>query len=331
MDLQAEMDRFQQELAAVEEGFGRRIVGNRDVLGYFLKALLAGGHVLLEGAPGLGKTLMVKTLADLLDLRFTRVQFTPDLMPADIVGTHLIVENAHGHRAFHFERGPVFTNVLLADEINRASPKTQSALLQAMEEREVTAFGDTYGLEEPFFVLATQNPIEMAGTYPLPEAQLDRFLFKLVLGPAGPEALAEIARRNLEGDPAGPVPRVLHRDRIAEIRAFVKQIPLTDPVYAAAVAVVRATHPGNPEAPDAVRTFVRFGASPRGVNALLWAARVEAVMDGRFHVALEDLEANLAPALRHRILLNYRAETEGTGPDEIVAAAWKAARRRVGA
>ncbi|UCG38834.1 MAG: AAA family ATPase [bacterium] len=306
------------DMGRIEEQFAKVIVGNRDVLHSILKALFSNGHVLLEGAPGLGKTLMVRTMARILDLKFRRTQFTPDLMPADIIGTNIIVEDEEGRRHFRFEEGPVFTQVLLADEINRASPKTQSALLQAMEEHEATVFGTTYPLDTVFITLATQNPIEMAGTYPLPEAQLDRFFCKVVIGYPDQESLKEIARRNTGQSPGTVVEPVLSRERILEIREALAHIPITDRIYDFAVFLVRATHPGAEGATEMVRRLVRYGASPRGVNALLSASRVSAVMDGRVNISLEDLEENYLPTLRHRLVMRFEGEVEGVGPETVL-------------
>jgi len=315
-----ELALVREELGQVEAEFAKRVVGHGETLRYLLKALLSGGHVLLEGVPGLGKTLMVKTLADALDLGFRRIQFTPDLMPADITGTNMVVEDVRGERSFRFEKGPVFTNILLADEINRASPKTQSALLQAMEEHEVTVFGHTHPLDSVFFTLATQNPIEMAGTYPLPEAQLDRFTFKLNLDFPDRATLGMIARLNMEC-PAESVPvrKVLSRERVLQMRQAVRRVPITDRVYEAAAALVHLTHPEAPGAPEPVRRFVRVGASPRGQNALLAASRVTAVMEGRVNISVEDLFANFLPSLRHRLVLRFEAEVERVSPDAILA------------
>jgi len=319
MDLQAEMSSVLADFDRIRAEFSKRIVDNASTLDFILKALLSGGHILMEGVPGLGKTLMVKTAAEILDLKFTRIQFTPDLMPADIIGTNLIMEDEKGHRSFHFEKGPIFANVLLTDEINRASPKTQSALLQAMEEREISAFGHTYPLDAVFMTLATQNPIEMAGTYPLPEAQLDRFMFKLQIGYPGLEALVEIAKRNVSArDSAAEAEKTLGHDRILEIREFVRRIPITDRIYEIAADVVYGTHPTAPRAPEVSRKYVKYGASPRGLNALLSSARVSAVMDGRFNLSVDDLRENLEPCLRHRIILNFEGEVESVNVGEIL-------------
>ncbi len=327
-DFDRELSRIHDSLRRVEEEFAKRIVGNTGTLRFMEKALLSGGHVLLEGVPGLGKTLMVKTLAEILDLRFRRIQFTPDLLPADIVGTNIIVEDERRGRSFRFEEGPVFTHILLADEVNRASPKTQSALLQAMEEHEATVFGQTHPLDPVFFTLATQNPIEMAGTYPLPEAQMDRFMFKLDVEFPDLATLGRIAR--LTTGPAEsmvPVEKVLTREEVLAMRDTLRRLPIPDHLYSLAAELIHLTHPASPRAPERVRRFVRVGASPRGLHALLAAARVSAVMDGRANLALPDLEENLLPALRHRLVLGFEAEVERVHPDEILRDIFAAARK----
>jgi len=318
-DLSGAIEEIRNDITRIQEQFAKRIVGNTDILNSILKALFSNGHILLEGAPGLGKTLMVKTMAQILDLDFRRAQFTPDLMPADIIGTNIIVEDESGQRHFRFEKGPVFTQVLLADEINRASPKTQSALLQAMEEHEATVFGTTYSMDEIFITLATQNPIEMAGTYPLPEAQLDRFFFKLIISYPSEESLKEIARRNAAelGDRI-IVEKVLSRERILQIRKTLSQTPITDRIYDIAVKLVRMTHPDMKNTTDTIKRLVRYGASPRGVNALLAASRLSAVLDGRVNISLEDLEENYIPALRHRLVMRFEGEVEGIGSDTVL-------------
>ena len=313
------IDGIRGNLVEVENQFRKRIVGNTHILRSVLKALFSNGHILLEGAPGLGKTLMVKTIAQILDLKFRRAQFTPDLMPADIIGTNIIVEDDQGQRNFHFQEGPVFTQVLLADEINRASPKTQSALLQAMEEHQVTVFGTTYDMDEIFITLATQNPIEMAGTYPLPEAQLDRFFMKIVIDYPQTDVLREIARRHVSHPLKNiEVDSVLSKERILEIRSALAMVPITDRIYDFAVSLVSMTHPDKKDTIDAVRRLVRFGASPRGLNALLTASRVSAVMDGRVNISLDDLEENFIPTLRHRLVMKFESEVEGIRPEAVL-------------
>jgi MoxR-like ATPase len=304
----ADIDRLLAEV-------GRRLVGQADVAGAVMSALLAGGHVLLEGVPGLGKTLLVRTLAEALDVSFARIQFTPDLMPADVVGTNLIVEES-GARRFEFQRGPIFAHLVLADEINRATPKTQSALLEAMQEQSVTVGKQTYTLPPPFFVLATQNPIEMEGTYPLPEAQLDRFTFKLRVELPGREALHGILDRTTGTDEAAVRP-VLGRERLLEMRSLVRQVPVARPVQDYAVRLVESTHPAR-SGVEEVRRFVRYGSSPRGAQALMLAAKIEALRDGRFAPSFADVRRVALPALRHRVLLNFEGEAEGTSADTIV-------------
>ncbi|MDF1525475.1 MAG: MoxR family ATPase [bacterium] len=318
-DFSRAIEEVRRDLSRVQEQFEKRIVGNTDILRSILKALFSNGHILLEGAPGLGKTLMVRTMAEILDLDFKRTQFTPDLMPADIIGTNIIIEDERGNRHFRFEKGPVFTQVLLADEINRASPKTQSALLQAMEEHEATVFGTTYSMDDIFITLATQNPIEMAGTYPLPEAQLDRFFFKVVISYPSEESLKEIARRNATefGDQLH-VEKVLSQERILQIRQMLFQLPITDRIYDFAVQLVRMTHPDVKGTTDTIKRLVRYGASPRGVNALLAASRLSAVIDGRVNISLEDLEENFIPALCHRLVMRFEGEVEGVGAETLL-------------
>ncbi len=293
------------------------IVGQETLIEQVLIALVAGGHVLLEGVPGLGKTLLVKTLAQALDLRYSRIQFTPDLMPADIIGTNVVMQDATGQRYFEFQRGPVFTQVLLADEINRATPKTQSALLEAMQEHAVTAAGVTYTLEEPFFVLATQNPIEMEGTYPLPEAQLDRFLFKLrVQFPDVPNLVEIIDRTTVVNLPQASV--VATGDQIRAMLRLAREVPTASHVKAYVARLIQATHPDGPGAPSMVRRYLRYGSSPRGAQALILSAKVRALITGRANVSFEDLNALAVSSLRHRLILNFEGEAEGIDPDAVI-------------
>ena len=295
----------------------RVIVGQEGLIDQVLIAFLAGGHVLLEGVPGLGKTLLVKTLAQTLDLVFARIQFTPDLMPADIIGTNVVMQDPDGRRYFEFQRGPVFTQVLLADEINRATPKTQSALLEAMQEHAVTAAGTSYHLVEPFFVLATQNPIEMEGTYPLPEAQLDRFLFKLkVEFPSARDLVEIIDRTTAVEQPAAGV--VAGSDQIREMIRLAREVEAASHVKAYAVRLVQATHPTERQPAPLAKRYVRYGASPRGVQALILAGKVRALMAGRANVSLADLKVLALPALRHRIILNFEGEAEGLDADTVL-------------
>ncbi len=309
---------FRETALRIEAEIAHVIVGQRDVVRHTLIALLANGHLLLEGLPGLGKTMLVRTLATALQLNFTRVQFTPDLMPADILGTD-VLELSDGERRFRFHRGPVFTNLLLADEINRATPKTQSALLEAMQERQATVGGITYPLPTPFLVLATQNPIELEGTYPLPEAQLDRFLFKVQVGYPTVEELAEITTRTT-GPTMPTTTPCADADTVLSMQALVREVPVATAVNAYAARLVTATQPAAPDAPDVVRRYVRYGASPRGAQALLVGAKAMALLAGRFNAAMEDIRAVAPAALRHRLILNYEAEADGVTTDALIAA-----------
>ena len=315
-----EVTEFRQTFRAIQNELSRVIVGQRDLLDLAIVAMLSGGHVLLEGVPGLGKTLLVRTLAQALDLRFSRIQFTPDLMPADILGTNLVVQDDSGRRRFEFQPGPIFAQIVLADEINRATPKTQSALLEAMQEHAVTTAGETRRLDEPFFVLATQNPIEMEGTYPLPEAQLDRFLFKLRVPFPALADLQEIIDRTT-GPEEPRVTRVADGGAVVRMQALARQVPVAAHVREYAARLVLSTHPESTGAVGTARRFVRYGASPRGVQALILAGKVRALSQGRVNVAVEDLRALALPALRHRLILNFEGEAEGTDPDDILRAA----------
>jgi MoxR-like ATPase len=312
-------ERFQELAHAIEAELGRVMVGQREVIRLVLMAMIAGGHVLLEGVPGLGKTVLVRSLGGALHLDFSRVQFTPDLMPADITGTHIVTEDEHGRRRFEFQAGPLFTNLLLADEINRATPKTQSALLEAMQERQVTVGDRTRGLPDPFFVLATQNPIELEGTYPLPEAQLDRFFFKILVPFPDAGELAEIARRTTGTEDAELHPVATGADLSAMSR-LAREVPIAEHVLDRAVAMVLATHADNAGAPAEVKRYVRWGASPRGLQTLVLGSRIRALLDGRFNVALEDLAAVAPSALRHRLFLNFEADAGGFTADQVVTA-----------
>ena len=316
-------ERVVEGVRALENQVARAVVGQREVVRQTVIALVAGGHVLLEGVPGLGKTLLVRTLADALGLRFNRVQFTPDLMPADITGTNLLVDEG-GTRSFKFMPGPVFANLLLADEINRATPKTQSSLLEAMQERQVTVGEATRKLPAPFFVLATQNPVEQEGTYPLPEAQLDRFFFKILVPFPTADELTKILDLTLR--PAWP--QIEHVPEAAEVLgnpAFIRSVPVASHLKEMAVQMVLASHPDQPGAPDMVRQYVRFGCSPRALQALVLASQVRALLEGRFNVAQEDLEAVARPAMRHRIGLNFEAQADAVAADQVVDAIVKAA------
>jgi MoxR-like ATPase len=319
MTLERRLAESQARFQALVDELRRVIVGHDEAVRGTLICLLCGGHVLLEGVPGLGKTLLVKTLGQLLGLTFSRIQFTPDLMPADILGTNIIMEDESGRRYFEFARGPIFAHIVLADEINRATPKTQSALLEAMQEKSVTVGGHTYALEEPFIVLATQNPIEMEGTYPLPEAQVDRFFFKVLLRYPSAEELDEILVRNLTAlESEAQLSQVLAREELLEARRLVAQIPLAEPLRHYIVRLVVATHPHAEEAPPLVRQYVEYGASPRAGLALLWGAKANAFLEGQVNVRVEDIRQVFLPALRHRIIRNFRGEAEGVSPEEIL-------------
>jgi len=319
MALEGQMREFREGVNSLTALLGDVVVGQRDAVDLLVTAVLADGHVLIEGLPGLGKTLMVRALARSLSLGFNRIQFTPDLMPADITGTTVLATGPGGERVFSFEPGPIFTNILLADEINRAGPKTQSALLQAMQEREVTLFGKHYPLPDPFLVFATQNPVELAGTYPLPEAQLDRFLFKIVVRPPGEDDLMAIADRTT-GAAAAVSGAALPENAIARFRRLVRQVPVAEPVLRGVTRAVLATRP-EPGSPPLVRRFVRHGVSPRGLQALIVAAKVRACLEGRFSVSIDDVRPFWLPALRHRLILDAGAGLEGIGPDAILAEA----------
>ena len=305
------------------------IVGHDDVISHVLIGLFAGGHVLLEGVPGLGKTLLIKTLAESLDLTFSRIQFTPDLMPGDIIGTTIIVEDADQRKHFQFQRGPIFGHILLADEVNRATPKTQSALLEGMQEGAVTVSGVSHPLPAPFFVLATQNPIEMEGTYPLPEAQLDRFLFKLRVKYPALEELAQIIERTTHVREVA-IDRVLTGPQVLALRELVREVPIAAHVRELASLIVLATHPQWEQAPELARRFVRYGASPRGAQALVLGAKVRALSEGRYNVSVDDLRAMALPALRHRLILNFEGEAEGIDIDRLVGQVVEEAEKLVG-
>jgi len=316
-DVERRVEEFRDHFKRVCEEVSRVIVGNDEVIAGVMTCLLVKGHVLLEGIPGVGKTKLVQTLADVTHLKFSRIQFTPDLMPGDIIGTNVVREDASGKKFFEFQRGPIFANMVLADEINRATPKTQSALLEAMQENSVSAGGATHELDQPFFVLATQNPIEMEGTYPLPEAQMDRFLFKLRLDFPGPDQLYNIVDRTTQQ--AEPdVARVLEQHQILEMRGTARSVPVAKPVMEYAIALTLATHPESDKGHEMARKYVRFGSSPRGVQSLILGAKVNALISGRVHVSCEDIRAVARPALRHRILLNFEAEAERIDTDEIL-------------
>jgi MoxR-like ATPase len=311
------VEQFIASFQALRSEVEKVIVGHREIIDHVLIGMFAGGHVLLEGVPGLGKTLIIKTLAEGLELSFSRVQFTPDLMPADIIGTNIIVEDADGRKHFQFQSGPIFGHILLADEINRATPKTQSALLEGMQEGFVTVGGVSRPLPAPFFVLATQNPIEMEGTYPLPEAQLDRFLFKLRVRYPAIEELNAIIDRTTQVR-AVAVDRVMTGASVLGFRELVREVPIATHVRDLASTIVMATHPQWEHAPEVTRRFVRYGASPRGAQALVLGAKVRALAEGRYNVSADDLKQLAAPALRHRVILNFEGEAEGIDVDNLI-------------
>ena len=310
-------EQMSKALLTVKEEIRKFIVGQEEAVEFTLYAILADGHVLLEGLPGLGKTMLVRTIASVLDLSFSRIQFTPDLMPADITGTSMIERMENGKQQFTFQKGPVFSQIVLADEINRATPKTQSALLEAMGEKTVTVLGDTKPMERPFFVLATQNPIEMEGTYPLPEAQLDRFLCKVLLPYPSKKDLLMIMERTT-GAVSARLSKVMDDEQLLEAQQMVKEVMMAEDLLAYAVDIVMATNPFNEDALDEVKQFVQYGSGPRGVQSIIKLAKARALINGRFHVSVADIKAVAKPALRHRILLNYEGEAAEKTTDDVV-------------
>jgi MoxR-like ATPase len=320
--LDAEISAFRDATTRLRAEVAKVVVGHADTVDLLVAALLAPGHVLLEGVPGIGKTLLVRTLAKVLDLEFRRIQFTPDLMPSDVTGTQILDESPGGGLSFRFQRGPIFGNVVLADEVNRATPKTQAALLEAMEERQVTIGGESHRLDDPFLVLATQNPIELEGTYPLPEAQVDRFLFKALMQPPDLASLKRIlARTTGEAHPAPQT--IVSRAELARFRALRERVVVAEPVLDYAARLVQATQPpanGAAGAVDLVARFVRFGVSPRGGRALVLAAQAFALQDGRIHASRDDVKRAALPAFRHRLVLGFEGEAEGISTDAIVRA-----------
>jgi len=315
--MQQQAEQFRQRYSSVKEQIGRVIVGHDDIVHGVLTSMFIGGHCLLEGVPGLGKTLLVRTLAECLSLHFNRIQFTPDLMPSDILGTNIITENEAGRRVFQFQKGPIFTQICLADEINRATPKTQSALLETMQEGTVTVAGTRYELEKPFFVMATQNPIEQEGTYPLPEAQLDRFLFKLVVGYSSREELATIVDRTTKGVTIKPE-KVMDGSEIKQWQKLIRDVILASHVQDYIVRLVLSTHPQGPFALPITNQYLRWGASPRAAQTLALAAKVRALLEGRYNVSFEDVRRVFLPALRHRVILNFEAQAEGLDTDHVL-------------
>jgi MoxR-like ATPase len=320
---------FQRVFSRAEEEVGKVIVGHRDVVRKLLTALFAGGHILIEGVPGLGKTLMVKTASEVLGLSFKRIQFTPDLMPADIIGTQVLTE-ANGRREFVFKPGPIFAHVVLGDEINRATPKTQSAVLEAMEEHQVTVFGETYRLDPPYIVLATQNPIELEGTYPLPEAQMDRFLFKVVITSPKPEELREIMHRTTGAQMYKIQPNFESADapiKIEELKQLVREVMVSEPVERYVISLITACTPGSPAASPEITQYLRFGPSPRGAQALILGGKVNALLAGRVSVSYEDIDDTVLPALRHRLLRNFQAEAENVSTEQLLEQVTKRTKR----
>jgi len=310
-------EEFRQRAQQIEAEVSQVIVGQHELIRQVIITLLAGGNALLEGVPGLAKTTLVRTLADVIDCKFSRIQFTPDLMPADIIGTTLISEDAHGHKSFRFEPGPIFANLVLADEINRATPKTQSALLEAMQERTVTVAKTIHKLPQPFFVLATQNPLEMEGTYPLPEAQLDRFFFKINVAFPSAAELVEIAQRTT-GARQPTARHVADGPMILQMQELARTVPIASHVLSYAARLITATHPESKDAPAITKQYVRYGASPRGMQTLILAGKILALLDGRYNVSFGDLRLAALPALRHRVVLNFEAQAEGISADDVV-------------
>jgi MoxR-like ATPase len=315
--MQQRAEEFGRRYRAVREEIGRVIVGHDDIVHGVLTALFVGGHCLLEGVPGLGKTLLVRAMSQALDLDFNRIQFTPDLMPADILGTNMVVESDEGRRAFQFHRGPIFTQICLADEINRATPKTQSAMLETMQEGTVTSSGTRYELKKPFFVMATQNPIEQEGTYPLPEAQLDRFLFKLVVGYSSRDELNTIIDRTTRGEQFSPK-KVMDGSEIQQWQRVIREVILAPHVQDYIVRLTLATHPEGAFAPPITNQYLRWGSSPRGAQTIALASKVRALLEGRYNVSFEDIRRVYLPAMRHRVILNFEAQAEGIDPDEVL-------------
>ena len=320
--MQQRADEFRKAYGRVQAEIGKVIVGHAEIVHGVLTCLFVGGHALLEGVPGLGKTLLVRTLSQVLDLSFNRIQFTPDLMPSDIIGTNILTEAADGKRHFSFQPGPIFAQIVLADEINRATPKTQSALLEAMQEHSVTIGGTIHRLQEPFFVMATQNPIEQEGTYPLPEAQLDRFFFKLLVNYSGRAEMATILDRTTRGDwPTAE--KVMDGEEIRRWQQLVREVLIAPPVQDYAIRLVLASHPGGEFAVADTNKYIRFGASPRGAQALVLAAKVRALLEGRYNVSFDDIRRVYLPALRHRVLLNFEAQAENIAPDTVLTGVLK--------
>ena len=317
MPLEAQVQQFKENFSRVEAEIHKRIVGQDEVIEGVLLCLFANGHALIEGVPGLGKTQLIHTLSEALSLSFNRIQFTPDMMPSDITGTTLLVEDSQGRKQFEFQQGPIFAQIILADEINRATPRTQSALLEAMQERTVSVARTSYKLEEPFCVLATQNPIEMDGTYRLPEAQLDRFLFKLQITFPEEDELGEILRRTTS-EMETSIEKISDAETIQSMRQLVRGVLIAEHVERYIIQLIRATHPDNPNSPEMTKQYVELGASIRGLQAVTLTAKIKALLDGRYNVAFEDVQSVALPALRHRIILNFEGEGEGIQADDII-------------
>ncbi|MFT7668547.1 MAG: MoxR-like ATPase [Planctomycetota bacterium] len=324
IDTDRRLEELRSNYNHLAEAVQTRFLGQHEVVEELLINVLAGGHVLLEGAPGLGKTLLVQTLAKATGLGFRRIQFTPDLMPPDILGARILEETEDGHRRFNFEPGPIFSQIVLADEINRATPRTQSALLEAMQEGQVTIFGETRTLEEPFFVIATQNPIEMEGTYPLPEAQLDRFLLKIILAAPDQDELVKILGATTGQLAADPV-AIVDAQKILDMQSLVREVPVSSDILGLVAKLIRCTHPSEANAPESIKRMARFGSSPRGGQALIMASKARALIYGRLFVSEEDLEALAAPTLRHRLIRSYEGEAARVNPDALVKDAFAAA------
>lgn len=318
VEIQSRVDHFKSSFDRIRTEIAKMIVGQKEIVDGVIVCLLSEGHALLEGVPGLGKTLLVRTLSQAMSLKFSRIQFTPDLMPADVTGTTIVMETPTGEKVFQFQPGPVFANIILSDEINRATPKTQSAMLEAMQEKSVTVAGKTYKLEEPYVVLATQNPLEMEGTYPLPEAQLDRFLFKLLVKFPSLDDLVEILDRTTTIN-IPQIEPIIDGKEIMEMRKLVRQVPIAPHVKEYAVRIALATHPESEFATENVRRYVRYGASPRGVQSLVLSGKVRALLEGRYNVAFEDVDYFAPAALRHRMILNFEGQAEGAKPDDLIA------------
>lgn len=313
-----DLKNFSEDFLNIEKEIGNVIIGQKDVIRDVLICIIAGGNALLEGLPGLGKTQLVKTIGKVLDLNFSRIQFTPDLMPSDVTGTDIMIKDISGNNSFKFEKGPIFSNIVLADEINRATPKTQSSLLEAMQEKTVTVRNITYNLQEPFFVLATQNPIELEGTYPLPEAQLDRFLFKINVDFPSQSELLEIVELTTSVN-SYEAKKICSAEKILNMRNCAKQIPVAKPVAEFAANLILKAHPENSESSEISKTYISYGPSPRGAQAVITAAKITALLDKRFNVSFEDIKKVAYPALRHRIILNFEALSEKISADFIIS------------